>query len=255
MSEGSCILVRESVKLLKAVYTYQSYRLGYKSDVNIASLFDVRGAMLKNAMSRTIYHNYIGLVYMNKAMTIINNCFTSFNKSKIDVLSIEAAKILEHLTKSQDKDLAIIYLKEAIANFDSAVQTIRDELMWNAFIQYNKARSQYILSRLCETGNTTWQETMAVAIEYRSKLVMILNDILGVSGKSYLQRAFIDQLKLAQLMNVRLKLAVGSNIDNDCWSYDIGIDEFNRLTDVKEDIYNHIEKQTTIKPKNKKRNK
>ena len=80
------------------------------------------------------------------------------------------------MQKSSEKDLAIIYLKEAILNFNQAVQTIKDELMWNAFIQYNKARAQYILSLLLQSNDKTWETTMKTAIDYRLKLVMILND-------------------------------------------------------------------------------
>ena len=69
------------------------------------------------------------------------------------------------MQKSSEKDLAIIYLKEAILNFNQAVQTIKDELMWNAFIQYNKARAQYILSLLLQSNDKTWETTMKTAIE------------------------------------------------------------------------------------------
>uniref|UniRef100_UPI00266C1D68 hypothetical protein n=1 Tax=Phocaeicola coprophilus TaxID=387090 RepID=UPI00266C1D68 len=94
------------------------------------------------------------------------------------------------MQKSSEKDLAIIYLKEAILNFNQAVQTIKEELMWNAFIQYNKARAQYILSLLLQSNDKTWETTMKTAIDYRLKLVMILNDILDENQKTYFQRAF-----------------------------------------------------------------
>lgn len=80
LSEGSCILIRESVKLLKAVYAYQCYKLGTTNNENVALLMDVRGAMLKNAISRTIYYNYMGLMYMSKATECINKYFKSLNK-------------------------------------------------------------------------------------------------------------------------------------------------------------------------------
>ncbi len=246
MSEGSCILIRESVKLLKAVYTYQCYKSGVKSGSNITMLLDVRGAMLKNAISRTIYHNYIGLVYMNKAMNVINKYFTTCGKLGMDVLSIDAAKFLNKMPKSEDKTLAIVYLKEAIANYDLGVKTIRDELMWNAFILYNKARAQYIFSQLVDSSDTTWQQTMETAIEYRSKLVMLLNDILGEASKSYLHRAFSDQLKVAQLANIRLKLAAKIAVNPTECNVEIGIDEFHRLRNIKEDIKSHINPQRRI---------
>ena len=132
------------------------------------------------------------------------------------------------MQKSSEKDLAIIYLKEAILNFNQAVQTIKNELMWNAFIQYNKARAQYILSLLLQSNDKTWETTMKTAIDYRLKLVMILNDILDENQKTYFQRAFSDQLKLAQLMLIRLQIASNMPFEYNK-SIDIGCDEFSRL--------------------------
>lgn len=68
MSEGSCILILESVKLLRAVYAYQCYKSGEWSKERVALLMDVREAMLKNSISRTVYYNYMGLMYLDKAM-------------------------------------------------------------------------------------------------------------------------------------------------------------------------------------------
>jgi hypothetical protein len=243
LSEGSCILIRESVKLLKAVYAYQCYKSGTTNNENVALLMDVRGAMLKNAISRTIYYNYMGLMYMSKATECINKYFKSLNKKNYDILSIEVVPLLKEMQKSSEKDLAIIYLKEAILNFNQAVQTIKDELMWNAFIQYNKARAQYILSLLLQSNDKTWETTMKTAIDYRLKLVMILNDILDENQKTYFQRAFSDQLKLAQLMLIRLQIASNMPFEYNK-SIDIGCDEFSRLKHIKNDIETYLKRQT-----------
>lgn len=132
-----------------------------------------------------------------------------------------------------------MYLTEAECNFNMALQTIRDELMWNAFIQYNKARVQYLLSLLGMANNHSWEKTMQTAISYRSKLVILLNDILGKNKNSYLLQAFSDQLKMAQLMLIRLKIANGMNIDREQKLPDIGNDEFLRLRNIHDDILKH----------------
>lgn len=235
LSEGSCILLRESVKLLKAVYEHQCYEAGYHPSDGSVTLMDVRGVMLKNAISRTIYFNYMGLFFMSKSMNTISKCIAG---DAADVFSIDVAPKLVNLPSSPDRSLAVIYLEEALRNFTNAVEPIRDELMWNAFIQYNKARAEYLLSML-GAGSYDWECTLKTAIDYRSKLVAVLDDILGLDEKTYFQRAFADQLKMARLMWVRLGMASGST---DVLHEDLpetGIDEFHRLKKIREDIDRH----------------
>lgn len=235
LSEGSCILLRESVKLLKAVYEHQCYEAGYHPSDGSVTLMDVRGVMLKNAISRTIYFNYMGLFFMSKSMNTISKCIAG---DAADVFSIDVAPKLVNLPSSPDRSLAVIYLEEALRNFTNAVEPIRDELMWNAFIQYNKARAEYLLSML-GAGSYDWECTLKTAIDYRSKLVVVLDDILGLDEKTYFQRAFADQLKMARLMWVRLGMASGRT---DVLHEDLpetGIDEFHRLKKIREDIDRH----------------
>lgn len=235
LSEGSCILLRESVKLLKAVYEHQCYEAGYHPSDGSVTLMDVRGVMLKNAISRTIYFNYMGLFFMSKSMNTISKCIAG---DAADVFSIDVAQKLGNLPSSPDRSLAVIYLEEALRNFTNAVEPIRDELMWNAFIQYNKARAEYLLSML-GAGSYDWECTLKTAIDYRSKLVAVLDDILGLDEKTYFQRAFADQLKMARLMWVRLGMASGRT---DVLHEDLpetGIDEFHRLKKIREDIDRH----------------
>lgn len=236
LSEGSCILLRESVKLLKAVYEHQCYEAGYHPSDGSVTLMDVRGVMLKNAISRTIYFNYMGLFFMSKSMNTISKCIAG---DAADVFSIDVAPKLGNLPSSPDRSLAVIYLEEALRNFTNAVEPIRDELMWNAFIQYNKARAEYLLSIL-GAGSYDWECTLKTAIDYRSKLVAVLDDILGLDEKTYFQRAFADQLKMARLMWVRLGMASGRT---DVLHEDLpetGIDEFHRLKKIREDIDRHM---------------
>lgn len=235
LSEGSCILLRENVKLLKAVYEHQCYEAGYHPSDGSVTLMDVRGVMLKNAISRTIYFNYMGLFFMSKSMNTISKCIAG---DAADVFSIDVAPKLGNLPSSPDRSLAVIYLEEALRNFTNAVEPIRDELMWNAFIQYNKARAEYLLSML-GAGSYDWECTLKTAIDYRSKLVAVLDDILGLDEKTYFQRAFADQLKMARLMWVRLGMASGRT---DVLHEDLpetGIDEFHRLKKIREDIDRH----------------
>lgn len=239
LSEGSCILMRESVRLLKAVYNHQCYEAGYHRFDDAVLLIDVRGTMLKNAISRTIYFNYMGLFFMSKSMKTINGCLVGFDSAISDAFSIDAAPLLRSLPRSSEKNLAVIYLEEALRNFTNAVEPIRDELMWNAFIQYNKARAEYLLTAL-GAGVYDWESTLKSAIDYRSKLVAVLDDVLGIDEKTFFQRAFTDQLKMAQLMWIRLRLASGSISEPDEELPEVGTDEFHRMRKIHDDIVRHV---------------
>ena len=173
---------------------------------------------------------------MSKSINTISKCIAG---DAADVFSIDVAPKLVNLPSSPDRSLAVIYLEEALRNFTNAVEPIRDELMWNAFIQYNKARAEYLLSML-GAGSYDWECTLKTAIDYRSKLVAVLDDILGLDEKTYFQRAFADQLKMARLMWVRLGMASGRT---DVLHEDLpetGIDEFHRLKKIREDIDRHM---------------
>lgn len=238
LSEGSCILLRESVKLLKAVYEHQCYEAGYHPADSSTMLIDVRGVMLKNAISRTIYFNYMGLFFMSKSMKTINRCIAG---KAADAFSIDAGGLLMDMPCSSDKGLAVVYLEEALRNFTNAAEHISDELMWNSFIQYNKARAEYLLTML-GAACYDWESTLKTAIDYRSKLVAVLDDVLGKEEKTYFQRAFADQLKMAQLMWVRLGMASGKISAYDEDLPETGIDEFHRLKKIREDIDRHMER-------------
>jgi hypothetical protein len=144
-----------------------------------------------------------------------------------------------------------IYLNQALKNFDIATSIIGDDIMWNLFILYNKARVQYIQSLLHDNGSTDWLETMGKAIDYRYQFAITLDDMINTRAKirtgntntsdSFFQRAFKDQYHLAQLMNIRLCYASGftDKIDIQQLEYfkqQILADEFQHYTRFKDDI-------------------
>ncbi len=251
VSDGSCILIKESVNLIKAVIYYQCHQCGYQT-VEIfgkdeyIDLIDVRGTMLKNAVSRTLYYNYTGLTCMQKAKDAILDTLKIDNKN-YDITSLEASKLIKGISNH----LIDIYLNQALKNFDIATSIIGDDIMWNLFILYNKARVQYIQSLLHDNGSTDWLETMGKAIDYRYQFAITLDDMINTRAKirtgntntsdSFFQRAFKDQYHLAQLMNIRLCYASGftDKIDIQQLEYfkqQILADEFQHYTRFKDDI-------------------
>ena len=240
MSEGSCILMMESVKLLRAVYAYQCYKSGNLEREKVALLMDVRGTMLKNSISKTVYYNYLGLMYLDKSVTAMRN-YLGVGQN-YDILSIDAADLIREKRGLTKCDYVEICLNEAIADFERAASMINEDMMWNAFIQYNLARAQYIQKMINSSDDSVWLRTMERAIDYRFKLSMILQDVMGGKGVSFFQRAFEDQLKLSKLMCVRLKIASGISVDVPDELLDVGSDEFLRLGKIKQDIESYMNK-------------
>lgn len=237
LSEGSVILVTETVKLLKAIYAYQCYKSGQANGENVGLLMDVRGPMLKNAMSKTIYFNYVGLMYLDKAVTALKQ---SLGDLSIDIYSIDTYQKIRSCIKNDKIDLVVIYLKEAEKDFNRASLCIDDELMWNGFIRYNLARVQYIMYALSGYDIELWKSTMASAIEYRFRLVSVLDDILGDDRTQFFHRAFYDQYRMVKLMDARLRIATGGSCDSIlAFVESINADEFGRLRHLVTDIKRH----------------
>lgn len=143
---------------------------------------------------------------------------------------------MRRASELKKNEQVLIYLREAITDFERAAKTIEDELMWNAFIRYNMARAQYLLSLILDLKDGKWAEAMDIAVDYRFKLSMMLNDAFGKEDVSFFQRIFADELRLAQLMRIRLRIAFGMDVEISEELLDVGDDELLNLTRLKRDI-------------------
>ena len=54
-----------------------------------ASILEIRGSLLKNPVSKTIYNNYLGLYYRQKAMDIISKELNLSTKDLLEITSLE----------------------------------------------------------------------------------------------------------------------------------------------------------------------
>ncbi len=230
LSEGSIILLKESVMLVKAVFSFQ--KIGFGNEASPVSLLvDVRGTMFKNQISRTVYHNYYGLFYLRKGL----DCAMKICGTKGNAYDLVNIKRYNETPESEETSHAVTYLMEAIRYFDKATEFIEDEIMWNAFIKYNKARAQYFLSILVkddESYKTVWADTMNEAIRYRAKLNMLLSDILPSKDPTYFQRAFIDEEKFACLIKLKFEIASGLDITNRLGNVILTKEEYSKIRNL-----------------------
>lgn len=86
--------------------------------------------------------------------------------------------------------------------------------MWEAFLKYNNARSTYLLQLVNKEKieNEEWQVLMKEALVARNRLNMLIKDILGEQGGSYLQDAFSYEYKLANLVYKNILIAENKDI-------------------------------------------
>ncbi|AYA78070.1 hypothetical protein DOE78_23185 [Bacillus sp. Y1] len=85
--------------------------------------------------------------------------------------------------------------------------------MWEGFIKYNDARSTFFLQLIQKDyKGTDWLQMMNEAIIARSRLNILIGDILDQDRKSHLQESFIYQEYLARLVKINLQLAQGEVI-------------------------------------------
>ena len=212
ISTGNLTLFEETVKLIKSVIQYQ--KLISSDDFEISSsLLEVRGTMLKNAVTQTVYYNYLGLYYNKKAMQLLREKLDMEKKDLLEIGSIQQLKDNLHMLNSDDFELIFIYLNQSLRNFREASICCKEDIMWEGFIKYNEARTIYFSTLLfAEEHYVDWEEVMDKAINARKKLNLLILDILPKTRNTYLQSYFIYQELLVCLVKINIQIAEQKDI-------------------------------------------
>ncbi|BDQ67529.1 hypothetical protein NUITMVS3_42810 [Shewanella xiamenensis] len=112
ISKGNSIQIIETIKLFKAVVSYQSFVANGNFNIH-ADLLHVRGPILRNPVTKTIYHNYLGLYYNKKGMHLLKE---SLSMGARDILSIDGLDSvrsnIDSLSPSVIEEL-LMYLRSA----------------------------------------------------------------------------------------------------------------------------------------------
>mgnify|MGYP003152125840 FL=1 len=212
MSKGNSIQITESIKLFKAVVSYQSFVAEGNFNIH-ADLLHVRGPVLRNSVTKTIYHNYLGLYYNKKAMHLLKEIS---HTESTDILSIRGlrciASRIDTFPPSTVEEI-VMYLRSACDQFDRAHEISSEDVMWPGFINYNKSRTLYFLGMLSES-HESWLSVMNNAIESRYRLNRLIDEVLTESraGKTevtdtHLKQFFMYQEELARVMKLNLLIS------------------------------------------------
>lgn len=216
ISKGNSIQITETIKLLKAVVSYQSFVANGNFNIH-ADLLHVRGPILRNPVTKTIYHNYLGLYYNKKGMHLLKE---SLNMGSRDILSIDGLDFVRSNIDSCSPSVieeVVMYLRSACEQFDRALEISSEDVMWPGFINYNKARTLYFMHLLSESKES-WVSVMDDAVKSRSRLNRLIDEVLTVNqaGKTcvidtHLRQFFLYQEELARVMKLNLMLSDGGS--------------------------------------------
>lgn len=219
ISKGNSIQITESIKLLKAVVAYQSFVAAGNFNIH-SDLLHVRGPILRNPVTKTIYHNYLGLYYNKKGMHLLRD---ALNMKSMDILSIDGlAWVKSNLNSIEPSVIEEInmYLTSACEQFDRALKISSEDVMWPGFINYNKARTLYFLGLLSDSKES-WEDVMDDAIASRSRLNRLIDEILTIDREgdaqvvdTHLRKFFLYQEELARLVKLNLLFAEKNGKNN-----------------------------------------
>jgi len=216
ISKGNSIQITETIKLFKAVVSYQSFVANGNFNIH-ADLLHVRGPILRNPVTKTIYHNYLGLYYNKQGLHLLKE---SLSIGSRDILSIDGLDFVRSNIDSCSPSVVeevVMYLRSACEQFDRALEISSEDVMWPGFIKYNKARTLYFMSLLSESKES-WIGVMDDAVKSRSRLNRLIDEVLTVNqaGKAevidtHLRQFFLYQEELARVMKLNLMLSDGGN--------------------------------------------
>ena len=211
VSNGNLVLITETVKLIESVLNYQEH-VHTDEFKKTASLLEVRGNMLRNSVTQKVYYNYKGLLYQKKAVAVLQ---TKYEVPKGNIFTYSKLKLIKSRIASMDhndKELFIIYLKEAKKAFDIAINQGKDDIMWEGFLKFNAARTMYLLSLVEVETAENWYTIMNEALAARYRINILIADILHNIDTTHLQEAFNHENNLANLVKINILLAEGQNI-------------------------------------------
>jgi len=252
ISKGNSIQITESIKLLKAVISYQNFVADGNFNIH-SDLLHVRGPILRNPVTKTIYHNYLGLYYNKKGMHLLKCALMMGSK---DILSIDGLHMVQSNIDSIPPatiEEVSMYLRSACEQFDRALKISSEDIMWPGFINYNKARTLYFLSFI-SSSTESWEKVMDDAIESRSRLNRLIDEILTIDRtttikviNTHLRKFFLYQEELARLVKVNLLISAKKITNNSTQILYKGTNLKNIHQEAVNNLFSEIESFPTIR--------
>lgn len=205
ISKGNAIQINQAVRLFEAVCEYQGLASNRELAGKVAAtngLLKVRGPVLRNPVSATVYYNYLGLYYRKCAVSILGE------KDGVDVDSLRRWKGAAAKLPPANTERLKRYLGLADDAFAKALSRSHDDPMWLGYILFNQARVAFIRAVAFELGGDSVASALARmqdAIDARSTLNELIADVVGSTSSdsmSVLQQHYLYQEEYARQLYV-----------------------------------------------------
>lgn len=228
ISDGSCKLLEETVSLIDSVFAYQKMTATGKSDPS--KLLEIRGSIFINPVTCILYHNYLGLYFLQRATSLLCSHQTGLSLRQM----IECAK----KSSIEDRSMALVYADKASDSFKRAKENIGDDMIWTAFVCFNIARAEYMKQLIKESfGETTsneWETDINKSIRsWITSNKMIAEHFaskLSSGQVTWLQQALISQenkVRLSKVVFQMMRLQPLTDYNGNKW-----VEHYNDITET-----------------------
>lgn len=209
VSKGNSIQIQQAVRLFEGVWEYQEITTSesdsqeqYLAENN--GLLKVRGPLLRNPVSATVYYNYLGLYYRKRAISLLG-------ADKADVASLSAWKDAASSLVPADRERLERYFGLSAEAFAKALECSKDDPMWLGYILFNQARLIFVRALVFGESLDDGLELMRKAIAARTTLNELIRDVVGKAPDkmSVIQLHYLYQEEYARQLYVNYcKVAV-----------------------------------------------
>ena len=200
ISNGNQYVLREHIKLIKNILNYQSVsHEGKELDAN-GKMLNIRGRMLVNAVSKTVYYDYLGLEYHKKALKKIRE-ITGYTDEEF--LSFNMDLISNFPYMEEDKKEINLYLTQAKLAFEQATLSSENDVLWKGYISFNCARIDLLSYLVNNNFPENWHQCLADAIDARYFVRKLF--VAGDKVDSFLKLEFAKEHIYAEALSLSLK--------------------------------------------------
>lgn len=215
LSQGDLILIDETIKLIDAVVAYQMIKVNGVKEV-IFKIMEVRGEMIQNPITRTVYYDYLGLVYKLKANQLISENYNLDNRENVFSIKNIARIKSQRIDEIKNEQILFFYMK-TMESFNNAYKNCLNNELWKCFILFNIARAEFTLNILpndaCEKEELyEWKDTMNHAIDCRYKLRLLHESLYNSTKESFMNKSIKTEEIQSRLIKLIYEMAISENI-------------------------------------------
>lgn len=165
ISNGNQYMLKEHIKLIMNVLNYQSNVQNDRMLAPKGQMLNIRGRMFLNSVSKTIYYDYLGLEYHKKALSFLRS-HVGFEGEEF--LQENMRMIRDYPYTEDERNELNIYLNKAKDAFYLAAASCEEDILWEGYITFNKARIDLLKSIVEDRfDEVLWDESIRTAITAR----------------------------------------------------------------------------------------